>query len=98
MIQTAWPLFPLLVVVGIPKFGPPASFSMPPFIMGEQRVMGSFMGSTRLRVDIPHLVKLYQNRRYKLDELISNRYPLEDINEAITSTKTGNVLRNVIVF
>jgi len=34
----------------------------------------------------------------KLDELISNRYPLEQINEAIASARQGEALRNVIVF
>jgi Zn-dependent alcohol dehydrogenase len=56
------------------------------------------MGSTRVSVDVPHLVDLYQHQRLKLDELISARYPLEQINEAIESTEKGGALRNVIVF
>ena len=52
------------------------------------------MGSTRLSVDVPHLVDLYQHQRLKLDELISARYPLEQINEAIESTEKGGALRN----
>jgi Zn-dependent alcohol dehydrogenase len=48
-------------------------------------------------VDIPRLVQLYQAGRLKLDELITGRYPLEDINEAIESTERGEALRNVIV-
>jgi Zn-dependent alcohol dehydrogenase len=43
-------------------------------------------------------VGLYQQGRLKLDELISRRYPLEQINEALASVETGEVLRNVIVF
>ena len=87
-----------LVIVGIPEATTSVSFPMFPFVLGERRVIGSFMGSTRLRVDIPRLVKLYQSGRYKLDELITDRYPLEGINEAIASTKEGNALRNLIVF
>jgi S-(hydroxymethyl)glutathione dehydrogenase / alcohol dehydrogenase len=60
--------------------------------------MGSSMGSTRLSVDVPWLVGLYQQGRLKLDELISRRYPLEQINEALAAVETGEVLRNVIVF
>jgi S-(hydroxymethyl)glutathione dehydrogenase/alcohol dehydrogenase len=41
---------------------------------------------------------LYQHGRLKLDELITNRYPLERINEAIMAMETGEALRNVIVF
>jgi S-(hydroxymethyl)glutathione dehydrogenase/alcohol dehydrogenase len=56
------------------------------------------MGATRLRVDVPRLVALYQQGRLKLDELITARYPLEQINEAITAMERGEALRNVIVF
>jgi len=43
-------------------------------------------------------VGLYQAGALKLDELISGRYPLDRINEAIESVKNGEALRNVIVF
>jgi Zn-dependent alcohol dehydrogenase len=64
----------------------------------SQRILGSKMGSTRLRVDVPKLVEFYQQDRLKLDQLITNRYPLEDINEAIASVNRAEALRNVIVF
>ena len=51
-----------------------------------------------MSVEIPKLVALYQARRLKLDELISGRYPLEQINEAIEAVERGEALRNVIVF
>ena len=41
---------------------------------------------------------MYQQGRLKLDELITGRYPLEEINEAIDSVRRGDALRNVIVF
>jgi len=56
------------------------------------------MGSTRLRVDVPRIVALYQAGRIKLDELITSRYPLEQVNEAIDSVRKGEALRNVVVF
>ena len=56
------------------------------------------MGSTRLHVDVPRLVRLYQDGRLKLDELITARYPLAQINEAIAAMERGEALRNVIVF
>ena len=64
----------------------------------SQRIIGSKMGSARIAIDIPNLVALYRQGRLKLDELISGRYPLADINEAIASVKAGDALRNVIVF
>ena len=63
-----------------------------------QRVLGSKMGSARIRIDVPMLVDLYRQGRLKLDELISGRYPLEEINAAIASVRRGEALRNVIVF
>jgi S-(hydroxymethyl)glutathione dehydrogenase / alcohol dehydrogenase len=56
------------------------------------------MGSTRLSVDIPRLVALYREGRLKLDELITARYPFEQINSAIESSERGEALRNVVVF
>jgi S-(hydroxymethyl)glutathione dehydrogenase/alcohol dehydrogenase len=49
-------------------------------------------------VDIPWLLDLYQQRRLKLDELITARYPIEKINEAIEAMERGEALRNVILW
>ena len=56
------------------------------------------MGATRLSLDVPRLVALYQAGRLKLDELITDRYRLNQINEAIEGVEKGEALRNVIVF
>jgi Zn-dependent alcohol dehydrogenase len=55
------------------------------------------MGDTVIRRDIPWMVDMYEQGRLKLDELISNRFSLDQINEAIESTKSGSAKRNVIV-
>lgn len=49
-------------------------------------------------MDIRALAALCLAGRYKLDELISGRYPLERINEALAVSAQGETLRNVIVF
>ena len=64
----------------------------------DRSVRGSLMGSTRLATDVPRLIDLYRNGRLKLDELISGRFALEDINSALDSTERGEVIRNVILF
>ena len=87
-----------VVVVGIPEAGLMAEFEPARFATIGQRIIGSKMGSSSIRKDIPFLVSLYQQGRLKLDELITGRYPLDDINEAIASVKSGEALRNVIVF
>ena len=87
-----------LVVVGMTANGVKIEFDSCKFASIEQRLLGSKMGSTRLATDIPWYISLYQQGRLKLDELISGRYPLEQINEAISDVSQGNALRNVIVF
>jgi Zn-dependent alcohol dehydrogenase len=87
-----------LVLVGMPASGEIAGFEPLTVANDCQIVLGSKMGSSRIRDDIPKLVGLYKEGRLKLDELISNRYPLAEINEAIASVNRGEALRNVIVF
>jgi Zn-dependent alcohol dehydrogenase len=74
-----------------------SSFDAVEFVGGKM-VTGCAMGASRIRIDIPRFVELYQVGRLKLDELISRRYPLEQINEAIKSVEKGEALRNVIMF
>lgn len=86
-----------IVIAGMPHAD--ASFPLPVyrFVGSGRRILGSSMGSTRLSVDVPRLVGLYQQGRLKLDELISARYPLNRINDAIEEMETGLSLRNVVV-
>ncbi len=63
-----------------------------------QGMIGSKMGDVVLARDIPWLVDLYAQGRLKLDELISGRWKLDEINEAIANTRSGAARRNVIVF
>jgi Zn-dependent alcohol dehydrogenase len=87
-----------VVAVGMPGTGATVAIPMGDFVHNGQRIIGSKMGSTRLNVDVPRLVALYQSGQLKLDELITGRYPLEHINEAIESMERGEALRNVIIF
>ena len=87
-----------MVVVGMPASGVMATYDPGDFVARGQQILGSKMGSSRVDVDIPKLVDLYQQGDLKLDQLISGRYPLEDINEAIAGVRNGSALRNVIVF
>ena len=64
----------------------------------EGRILMSWMGSTRLAVDVPRLAQLYLDGKLDLDSLITNRYPLAEINDAIANTVSGQALRNVITF
>lgn len=66
--------------------------------LGEKRIQGSVMGSNRFPVDMPRLVDFYMSGKLKLDEMISQRVKLEQVNEALQELKTGNLARSVIMF
>ncbi|MGG7567090.1 zinc-binding dehydrogenase [Rhodovulum sp. DZ06] len=86
-----------VVMVGMPHFGSNATYS--PLLMAAagQGLVGSSMGDVIVKRDIPWMVDLYAQGRLKLDELITRRWSLEEINEAFADTMAGNARRNVIV-
>src|SRR4030043_1617178 len=81
------------VLIGLPNFRDQLSFSPLEMIPEEKNLIGGFMGATNLKLDIPNLVNMYQTGRLKLDELITGRFPLERINEAMALTEKGEGLR-----
>lgn len=87
-----------VVIVGMPPSGVMASYDPGTMAAWNQRILGSKMGETDIARDIPMLVDHYRAGRLKLDELVSARYPLHEINEAIAAVNAGKALRNVIVF
>jgi len=86
------------VLVGMPPSGVMAAIDPGWLAADGQRILGSKMGSARPAIDVPMIVRLYREGRLKLDQLISARYRLESINEALASSRSGAALRNVIVF
>ncbi len=66
--------------------------------LSEKKIQGSSMGSNRFRVDMPRYIDFYMQGRLKLDEMISRRGRLEDVNEAFRAMKAGEVARSVLMF
>jgi S-(hydroxymethyl)glutathione dehydrogenase / alcohol dehydrogenase len=64
----------------------------------ERKIQGCMMGSNQFRTDMPRLIDFYLQGRLKLDEMVSSRIRLEDINDGFAALKTGGVARSVIVF
>jgi len=87
-----------LVMVGMPPSGVTVSYEPVVVAATSQTMTGSNMGDALLKRDIPWLTEMYAQGRLKLDELITRRYGLDEINEAIADTKAGHARRNVIVF
>lgn len=87
-----------VVIVGMNKTGEVSTYDPSVLAAIGQGFVGSKMGDVVIARDIPWMVDLYEQGRLKLDELISGRWTLDQINEAIADTKTGSAKRNVIVF
>lgn len=87
-----------MIMVGMPASGAMASYEPVMSAYTSQGMIGSKMGDAVIKRDIPWLADLYGQGRLKLDELISGRYSLDQINDAVTNTNTGHARRNVILF
>jgi S-(hydroxymethyl)glutathione dehydrogenase/alcohol dehydrogenase len=86
-----------MVIVGVPP--PTAQLSLPAIaFLREKGVVGSYYGSPRFRYDMPRILDLYMAKKLKLDELISRRLPLDQINTAMEIMEQGEVARSVIVY
>jgi S-(hydroxymethyl)glutathione dehydrogenase/alcohol dehydrogenase len=67
-------------------------------IRPECKVQTSRMGSNRFRIDIPRYLEFYRQGRLLLDEMVTRRGRLDDINEAFRAMKAGEVARTVLTF
>jgi len=86
------------VLVGVLPITETVELSASDITLSEKRVLGSFMGSNAFRRDMPQYVDFYLDGRLRLDEMISKRIPLDDINPAFDAMRAGEVARSVIVF
>jgi S-(hydroxymethyl)glutathione dehydrogenase/alcohol dehydrogenase len=64
----------------------------------ECKVQTSRMGSNRFRIDIPRYLDFYKQGKLRLDEMVSQRSRLEDVNDAFRAMKAGEVARHVLMF
>jgi Zn-dependent alcohol dehydrogenase len=70
----------------------------PGMLIGYQRrIQGSIYGGCSPLVDVPLLIGLYQAGKLKLDELITRRYTLDEVNEGYQDMLDGKNIRGVIV-
>lgn len=86
-----------IIAVGMPHSGDMSSYEPVNLAAYGQGITGSLMGDVVVKRDIPWMIDLYSQGRLKLDELISNRWSFDQINEAIADTNTGSARRNVIM-
>jgi Zn-dependent alcohol dehydrogenase len=83
-------------MVGIPQA--PATLNMRDFL-AEKRYIGSNGGSCRPERDFPIFLRWHKEGMLPLDELVTRRFRLEEINEAVGALERGEILgRAIIVF
>jgi S-(hydroxymethyl)glutathione dehydrogenase/alcohol dehydrogenase len=63
----------------------------------EKKIQGSSMGSNRFRTDMPKYVDMYLNGKLNLDDMVSKRIKLADVNDAFAALEKGEVARQVIM-
>jgi S-(hydroxymethyl)glutathione dehydrogenase/alcohol dehydrogenase len=86
------------VLVGVVPIQQLVPISAADLTLQEKKITGSYMGSNRFRFDMPKYVDFYLDGRLRLDEMISSRIELADINPAFERMRKGEAARQVIVF
>jgi S-(hydroxymethyl)glutathione dehydrogenase / alcohol dehydrogenase len=86
-----------VVVIGLMPRGMTLTIDPWGFIQ-EKRILGSFLGSARIDLDVPRLADLYAEGRLELDALVGRRVALTDLPEAFDRLRSGDALRQLVVF
>lgn len=74
------------------------SLSLFDLAMMNKQIKGTIFGSGNPRHDIPALLRMYREGALKLDELITNRYTLDQVNQGYQDMRDGKNIRGVIEF
>ena len=86
------------VMIGLPPTGATVTFDTGVLQADEKVFRGCKYGSARIRDDFPRMVELYMAGKLKIDELITQKYSLEQANEAFDDLAAGENARGLIVF
>ena len=84
-------------IVGMIPVGTKIELHGPDFLR-ERRIQGSSMGSNHFRQDMPRLVEMYLAGKLQLDDWVSARIKLSEINEGFANMKAGKTVRSIIEF
>ncbi len=86
------------VSVGLPHPDQQLSIQAVSLVGQEKHLMGSYMGSAVPRRDVPRLIDLYLAGKLPVDELITGRIPLEEINSGFDRLVQGTAIRQLLHF
>ena len=85
-----------LTIVGVPKLGSSLEFVVHALYQNKA-ILGCRYGTARPRRDFPLLADLYLGGRLKIDELITQRYALEELPRALEDLQQGRLARGVFL-
>ena len=88
----------IATIIGLHAVKAEVAISPATLVLQNKRLLGSFMGSVRPRLDLPRFIGLYRAGKLQLDDLITKRYSLEELPEAFADMEAGRVARGVLVF
>ena len=84
-------------IIGVAGAG--QEISTRPFQLVTGRVWrGSAFGGAKGRTDVPKIVDWYMDGKINIDDLITHKMPLEDINNAFDLMHSGESIRSVVEF
>lgn len=84
-------------IIGVAGAG--AEIATRPFQLVTGRVWrGTAFGGVKGRSELPSYVEKYLNGEIKIDPMVTNTLPLEDINRAFDMMHDGQAIRSVILF
>jgi S-(hydroxymethyl)glutathione dehydrogenase/alcohol dehydrogenase len=86
------------VLVGVVPLTEMVPISAADLTLQEKKITGSYMGSNRFRFDMPKYIDFYLDGRLRLDEMISSRIKLDEVNHAFDLMRKGEAARQVIIF
>lgn len=84
------------VAVGVPAQGTEVGVPVNPMVHLDRRLMGVRYGEARPRRDIPMIIDMYRAGRFKLDEMVTQVYDLDDWSRAFADLEHGTLARGVI--
>jgi len=85
-----------VVLTGLSRVDAESAIPMFPFVMQEKRLIGSVYGSGDPLRDISGLVRLHQEGRLKLNEMVARTYTLDRINDALDALASSDGARGVV--
>ncbi|ULP46276.1 NDMA-dependent alcohol dehydrogenase [Mycolicibacter virginiensis] len=86
------------VLTGMAVQGTRTSIDPQDMMLMNKTLCGTVFGSCNPRTDIPLLATLYDAGRLQLDEMVTKRYQLDDVNQAYDDLAAGELIRGVIDF